>query len=53
MSGVDIIIANKNDSASKKGLASLAHSLLSLNKYAVVRYVWRSKSAPKLCVLAP
>ncbi|KAL4491899.1 hypothetical protein ABPG72_006154 [Tetrahymena utriculariae] len=53
MAGIDIIIANKNNSVAKKGIAALCHSMIQTNKYAIARYVWRNNGAPKLCVLTP
>ena len=53
MSGVDVLIANQSNPLAKKGLAALTNAMKSLNKYAVVRYVWRANSTPKLCALVP
>lgn len=47
------MIASNTDILAKKGIAALSHSLQKLNKYAIVRYVWKKNGAPRLCALIP
>jgi Ku70/Ku80 beta-barrel domain len=48
-----VLIANQSNSLAKKGIAALVNAMKSLNKYAIVRYVFRANSTPKLCALVP
>jgi hypothetical protein len=50
---VEMVLPGNEKNSEKEGLNSLILGCLNLNKVMIVRYVYREKSGPKLCVLFP